>query len=125
MSTLSLSPTGSSNGDIFTVKAIRHDAIVLLRASHSMSFVQLREKIREKFLSTGGPPLTDAFNVGFAPLSEEDRGQPSTIRPRSQSTSAVRQDSKPRLRFITSEEEWQTAISTCTGKLTLHIFDRF
>lgn len=123
MSVASLSP---STADTFTIKAVRQDTIVLLRATYSMPLLEVRNKIRAKFSSQDGPPLTDAFTVGFAPIDSDEAGQ-ATVRgrPRSQSTSAIRPNGQPRLRFISTEEDWDSAISTCTGKLTLHIFDRF
>ena len=125
-SMISLSPSQGSNPDTLTIKAVRYDSIVLLRGAHSMTLLQIREKIREKFSSTDGPPLTDAFTLGFAPTaSEADRGKSVYNRPRSQSTSALREPARPRLRFISSEDDWQAALSTCTGKITVHVFDRF
>ncbi|KAJ3554717.1 hypothetical protein NM688_g2966 [Phlebia brevispora] len=124
MSIASMSTT-MSGPDTFTIKAVRQDTIILLRATYSMSLIEVRDKIRSKFASQDGPPLTDAFTIGFAPINPDETSPLAQGRPRSQSTSAIRQGSQPRLRFLCSEDDWQNAISCCTGKLTLHIFDRF
>lgn len=121
----SMSTTGGQS-EHFTVKAIMQDSIVLLRASYSMSYADLREKLRDKFLSEG-IKLTDRFTVGFNPRSPvTGLDKPVGARPRSQSTSSVGSvDGQRRLRFITNDADWEQAAVNCTGKLTIHVFDRF
>jgi hypothetical protein len=119
--------TPGFQGEHFTVKAVMQDAIVLLRASHAMSLADLRDRLRDKFAQEG-VALTDAFTVGFSPRSPATgRERPVGARPRSQSTSSVgsADGQQRRLRFIASDEDWEQAAAGCTGKLTIHVFDRF
>ena len=122
----SLRSTGSSapgGPEHFTVKAIMQDAIVLLRAAHGMPLADLRARLRDKFLSEG-VRLTDAFTVGFSPPAPAPAMGGG--RPRSQSTSSVSSaEGHRRLRFITNDADWEQAAAGCTGKLTIHVFDRF
>jgi hypothetical protein len=122
------SPTIPS--DAITIKAVRQESIVLIRASLSTPLPDLRLKIREKFASQEGVQLTDNFTIGFNPsvTAADDRSKtvPAKGRPRSQSTSALGHiGSQPRLRFLIYEEDWMQATASSPGKLTLHIFDRF
>lgn len=124
---LSTPSSVSVSGEHFTIKAVRQDSIVLLRATYAMSLAQVRERLRDKFAAQEGIRLTDAFNIGFNPAPGDVR-QPATVtgRPRSQSTSALgAKDGQPRLRFIMNDDDWEEATASCTGKLTIHIFDRF
>ncbi|KAI0696904.1 hypothetical protein BC835DRAFT_828989 [Cytidiella melzeri] len=127
--TSATSSSPSTFTESITIKAVRQDSIVLVRASYSTPLSDLRLKIREKFAQEG-VSLTDTFTIGFNPAvtAAEDRSRavPPKGRPRSQSTSAVGQlGAQPRLRFLIYEEDWQQATIGCPGKLTLHIFDRF
>ncbi|KAI0342661.1 hypothetical protein BDW22DRAFT_132567 [Trametopsis cervina] len=119
----------SAVGDSITIKAVRQDSIVLIRASHSTSLSDLRNKIRDKFASQEGVTLTDTFTVGFNPTvtAADDRTKSfgGKGRPRSQSTSAIGHLGQARLRFLIYEEDWQQAVTSSPGKVTLHIFDRF
>lgn len=113
------SPTMSSGGpEQFTVKAVRQDSIVLLRASYTMSLAQMRDKLRDKFAAQEGIRLTDAFTIGFNPVPAKAGGG---ARPRSSSG----YDGQQRLRFISSDDDWEQAALGCPGKLTIHVFDRF
>ncbi|KIP10511.1 hypothetical protein PHLGIDRAFT_33878 [Phlebiopsis gigantea 11061_1 CR5-6] len=120
--------TGAA-GEHFTIKAVRQDSIVLLRATFSMSLADVRERLRDKFAAQEGVALTDAFTIGFNPAPPEPRQKGSAkpgSRARSSSTSALgAADAAPRLYFIASDFEWEQAIAGCAGKLTIHIFDRF
>lgn len=124
------SPT-STSGDHFTIKAVRQESIVLLRATYSMTLAQIRDKVRDKFKSQEGVELTDAFTIGYNSSLMDPRQKAAAnakpgSRARSQSTSAIAAlDGQPRLRFITSDEDWEHATLGCSGKITIHIFDRF
>ena len=122
-----VSPAAASNS--FTIKAVRQDSIVLIRGSPFMLLSDVRSKIREKFASQEGIILTDSFTIGFNPVitAAEPRSKASIrSRPRSQSLSAMKQiHPQPRLRFLIYEEDWQQVAASCSGKMTLHVFDRF
>ena len=112
----------------FTIKAVRQESIVLLRATFSMSLADVRERLRDKFASQEGIALTDAFTIGFNPTPADPRQKATKpgSRARSNSTSALAAlDGQPRLRFIANDAEWEQATTGCSGKLTIHIFDRF
>ena len=127
------SPTSGGSGEHFTIKAVKQDSIVLLRATFSMTLAQVRERLRDKFAAQENIILTDAFTIGYSstlvadPRQQAAAGAKPGSRARSQSTSAIvaLDGSQPRLRFITDDDEWENAISSCSGKITIHIFDRF
>ncbi|GJE94572.1 hypothetical protein PsYK624_107420 [Phanerochaete sordida] len=118
------SPTSiasSAASEHFTVKAVRQDSIVLLRATHGEPLALVRTRLRDKFAAQEGVRLTEAFTIGFSPA-------PATSgRPRSHSASSSLdgRQQQPRLRFITCDEDWAQAAASCVGKLTIHVFDRF
>ncbi|KAI0925653.1 hypothetical protein AcV5_008331 [Taiwanofungus camphoratus] len=107
--------------DTFAVKAMLDDSIVLLRATPSTTLVDLRARIRDKFARQEGVPLSESFRIGYLPPSDgpvrSRRG-----RARSNSVSTVGSETSQAVHLITSEEEWQTAIANCAGKLTIRIF---
>lgn len=118
------SPTASvtsAGGEHFTVKAVRQDSIVLLRAAHGEPLAHVRTRLREKFATQEGVRLTDAFTLGFNP-AVTGSGRP---RSHSAASSLDARPQQPRLRFITNDEDWEKAVASCTGKLTIHVFDRF
>ncbi|THH32226.1 hypothetical protein EUX98_g1929 [Antrodiella citrinella] len=116
----------------FTIKAVKEDAIILLRADATMMWKDIRAKISEKFEAQEGSPLTKSFLIGYVPStpanvaiqqpnSRADRG-----RPRASSTSSVGLlQARGGMRTINSDEEWQKVIAGSNGKLALRILDRF
>ena len=112
------SPTSAITNMAFTVKAVLGDTAVLIRASHSTSLTQIREKIYDKFASQEATTLPPNFVVAITTSAsmKAPRG-----RPRSNSTSAVGLINSSGLRYITTEFEWQELISTCSSKLALRI----
>ncbi|KZT01409.1 uncharacterized protein LAESUDRAFT_815919 [Laetiporus sulphureus 93-53] len=121
----SLTPTVSTksnplNPDSITVKAILDDSIVLVRVSCSMSFLEVRARIQEKFANQEGIPLPDRFAIAYAP--PVDRARYARGRARSNSASTVGSGQVQPLRYIASDEEWHTAVVGCASKLTVRIF---
>ncbi|KIM82544.1 hypothetical protein PILCRDRAFT_465649 [Piloderma croceum F 1598] len=106
----------SEDGSIF-VKVVHDMSIILLRLQRSISFVELRAKVYDKFVQQEGVPLSTSFALAFLPATPIDYSKP---RPRSSSMSAVGRPDIAHMRFISSEHEWQHVIaSTGRGKLTL------
>ncbi|TCD66443.1 hypothetical protein EIP91_001380 [Steccherinum ochraceum] len=115
----------------FTIKAVKEDAIVLLRADASMGWLDVRAKIAEKFEAQEGTPLTKSFLIGYVP-NPPPGVQPAANkptergRPRASSTSSVGLlSARGGMRTISSDEEWQKVIAGSNGKLALRILDRF
>jgi len=128
-----ISPTESCNfPSTFTIKAVKEDAIVLLRADSTMIWKDIRAKIAEKFEAQEGSPLTKSFLIGYVPVTPANvavqpaNGRVERGRPRASSTSSVGLlQARGGMRTINSDEEWQKVISTSNGKLALRILDRF
>ncbi|EED84259.1 predicted protein [Postia placenta Mad-698-R] len=112
------SPTGP---ETFAVKVILDDSIVLLRATYSMSFLEIRERIREKFAKQEGLKLPETFVIAYLPPNDRARVAAQS-RARSNSCSTFGGDQAQPLRYISSDEEWQTAIASSAAKLTIRIF---
>lgn len=120
----------------FTIKAVKEDAIVLLRADASMRWLDVRAKIAEKFEAQEGTALTKSFLIGYVPSAPTNAtAQPNSSgrgvergRPRASSTSSVALlQARGGMRTVNSDEEWQRVIasSRSDGKLALRILDRF
>ncbi|KAH8101015.1 hypothetical protein BXZ70DRAFT_1007939 [Cristinia sonorae] len=134
------SPVASEDSSVFpatfTIKAVKDDTILLLRADDKMRWSDLRNKIAEKF-EAEGEPLTKSFLVGYVPSSDanaaatpaspqaKSRATQLRGRPRASSTSSVGLLSGRAIRTINSDQEWQALIAGCNGKLVLRILDRF
>lgn len=112
------SPLSTTTNVTFTVKAVLGNTAVLVRATHSMSLNQIREKISEKYASQEATTLPQNFVVAITTSASM---KASRGRPRSNSTSAVGLINSSGLRYIATEFEWQELISTCSGKLALRI----
>lgn len=127
-----ISPVESVFPTTFTIKAVKEDAIVLLRADSSMQWTDVRSKIAEKFEAQEGMPLTKSFLIGYVPatpanvaVAPQANGKMERGRPRASSTSSVGLLSARGIRTINSDDEWQKVIATSNGKLALRILDRF
>ncbi|EMD33901.1 hypothetical protein CERSUDRAFT_67539 [Gelatoporia subvermispora B] len=118
------SPTSSANGELITIKVTLEDSIVLLRATFTTSLVEVRARIVDKFAKQEGMHLSSAFAIGYIPpahFAHDDQSKSLNGRSRSYSTSSL---SNPQtLRHISSEDDWQTALATCSGKLAIRLFN--
>ncbi|OCH88583.1 hypothetical protein OBBRIDRAFT_81853 [Obba rivulosa] len=115
------SPASSASGDTLTVKVMLQDSIVLLRTAYTTPLADVRARIREKFAKQEECHLGDAFAIGYFPpahLAYDD--QAAGRRSRSHSVSSLA--STNALRYISSDDDWQTALTNCSGKLTIRLF---
>ena len=111
----------------FTVKAVREDSIVLLRAAYAMPLAQVRARLRDKFAVQEGVQLSRAFVVGWAP-SAGGGGVAGLAalrgRPRSNSASSVGTLNPQALRYVRGEQDWRAAVAACAGgKMTIRLFN--
>ncbi|KAH9902664.1 hypothetical protein C8Q73DRAFT_14163 [Cubamyces lactineus] len=120
-------PAGTEN---VTLKAVLNASIVLLRVSRGAPLAEVRERLRDKFAGQEGVKLTPSFVIGWAPPSATTgAGGPGGLlalrgRPRSNSASSVGSMSPQALRYVYSEQDWQTALASCTGgKMTVRLFN--
>ncbi|KAI0789909.1 hypothetical protein C8Q75DRAFT_806567 [Abortiporus biennis] len=122
---MACSITSSTAGqDSFTIKAVRGDTIVLLRANYSMPLTDIRSKLRDKFASQEGINLSETFAIGYIVNPTADT-KLARGRTRSNSTSSVGITPPNCIRYISTEVQWLDIISACTGKLTVRIYDGF
>ncbi|PCH42072.1 hypothetical protein WOLCODRAFT_137675 [Wolfiporia cocos MD-104 SS10] len=120
-STSVTSPTSLSGGhETITIKAMLNDSIVLLRAGLATPLAEVRERLRDKFARQEGVPLPETFVIGYVPQGE--RARQGSGRARSNSCSTVGTENVNLLRFVSSDEEWQTAVAGCAAKLTIRVF---
>ncbi|KAF7986459.1 hypothetical protein HWV62_31235 [Athelia sp. TMB] len=108
--------TFGSDGHI-SVKVSHDRAIILLRVSRSIPFMDLRTRIYDKFVSQEGVPLSRSFAVGYVPPSGPIG---PGARTRSASLSSAEVPRGAQMRFIHTQGDWEHAVATMgSSKLTL------
>ncbi|KAL1724418.1 hypothetical protein EV715DRAFT_244952 [Schizophyllum commune] len=111
------------------IKAAHNNTIILLRATRSIPFGELRRRLHDKFVKQEGVPLSEDFTVAFhAPPAEPQVSEAAARlgvrqgRARSSSLSAGILS----MQFINSQAEWERALQDVdveSGKLHLRILD--
>ena len=101
---------------MISVKAALNQSIVVLRVSKAISYEDLRERLRDKFVIQEGHPLSSSFTIA---LTNPIRRGTSRGRGRSGSVSSVEH-----MEFITSQRNWDSVVASYDGgKLTLRILE--
>ncbi|KAH9847689.1 hypothetical protein C2E23DRAFT_491578 [Lenzites betulinus] len=122
-------PTSPTATESVTLKAVLHDSIVLVRIARGASLLEVRDRLREKFAVQEGVRLLPSFVIGWAPPVPPTRGGPNGVlalrgRPRSNSASSVGSLNPQALRYLYSEQDWQTVLTACAGgKMTVRLFN--
>jgi hypothetical protein len=101
---------------------LTEDAIVSFRVPIGISYRNIRQKVYDKLVRQEGIPMSGSFLVGYLPPRLSSASSSRGGRMRSSSVSHI-DISNPILRYIQTEEEWNEAVRSCEGKLTLRIFD--
>ncbi|KAL1666849.1 hypothetical protein GGF50DRAFT_125338 [Schizophyllum commune] len=123
-------PSSSAGSEAqLAIKAAHNNTIILLRATRSIPFGELRRRLHDKFVKQEGVPLSEDFTVAFhAPPAEPQVSEAAARlgvrqgRARSSSLSAGILS----MQFINSQEEWERALQDVdleSGKLHLRILD--
>lgn len=97
----------------------------MLRVSRDVTFMELRQRIYNKFIGQEGIPLSKEFTVAVivtqmdSPIAQ--LREPNGAGKRSTSVTPL---DHPEMRIVDSQGDWETvAYSTEGTKLTLRIFD--
>ncbi|KAF8577781.1 hypothetical protein K439DRAFT_529155 [Ramaria rubella] len=126
----SASSTGSFNSgteshtwqpldDLFTVKAVYNECVIVFRARYNMSFLALRQTIKDRLALQDCIPFHD-FCLAYIP-SQTSTANNGGVR-RSNSVSSATSDlSHPRL--LRTEADWQAAMLLNNGKVSLRVLD--
>ncbi|KII85086.1 hypothetical protein PLICRDRAFT_178840 [Plicaturopsis crispa FD-325 SS-3] len=112
----------SSPDGTLTVKAALSNLIVMLRVPRTTTLKEMRGKLHEKFVVQEGVPLDENFGLVLL-LPGDEKHNATTGRYRSQSLSSMLSSQAIQMEVIESQSEWESVKSTCSGKLTLRIFD--
>lgn len=107
----------SPRDDALVIKAIYNECVIVFRAERKMSLTIIRERIKDRFALHECVPLDDGFVLGYLPSrTTNDRIG------RSNSVNSIAPDTS-RLRLLRTETDWQTAMVTSNGKITLRVLD--
>jgi hypothetical protein len=114
------SPTSPTGGSL-AIKAALNKAIVKLRTPRSISFDELRRRLYDKFVRQEGMPLSESFTIAL----QSPNSPISDIRSGSNSAMSTSVSDATQMCFITSQAEWEQAISSIgfVDKLTLRVLD--
>jgi hypothetical protein len=116
-------PSLSPRDEAFAVKAVYHESVVVFRAERSMSLGTIRQRIRERFALHEGIPLNEDFVLAYLPSRiPVVKGGVIVRRGRSNSAASSTADVS-QLRLLQTEVDWQSAMTTCGGKVTLRVLD--
>jgi hypothetical protein len=121
-STTSSAPPGST----LNVKVALGDSIIMLRVPRDISLQDMRQRIHDKFVKQEEVPLSDTFRFAcIHPTSSSNMAPVPTGRKRSGSLSSVATFDLTKMRFITTQTEWDqvTATANPAEKLALRILD--
>ncbi|TFK40186.1 hypothetical protein BDQ12DRAFT_704482 [Crucibulum laeve] len=121
VSAVSEASSTASNSSTLSIKAAHNNAIIMLRTSRDVTFMDMRQRLYKKFVGQEGIPLSQSFTIAFMlpapPPSHTPQG-----RNRSASVSSVAE--RVLMKFISSQAEWEQLISSIDGsKLTLRVLD--
>jgi hypothetical protein len=95
----------------------------LLRVPRSISYDELRDKIRTKFSQQEGVELSDSFFVGYLPR-QPTSPNPSVTGGRARSTSVNSTMASDYMEIVTTQRGWEyVTVLGAGGKLTVRIFD--
>ncbi|KAF8135092.1 hypothetical protein EV363DRAFT_852322 [Boletus edulis] len=119
------STSSSRNSMTLSIKAIHEDNIVMLRLPRYTAFDDLRRNIYDKFMQTDNATICDSFAIALlaqAPAPTEN-SRVGSVRPRAGSLSSLRSAHAKgaALHFISSQDDWDDAIATYSGKMLLRI----
>ena len=120
-SAFSTTTSTSFSVDSISIKVIHDACIILLRVPRGIKFVDLRQRIYNKFIGQEGIPLSQAYNIAFVPPYSPPRAgacsHPASVTSANQVDQVVAQ-------LIISESDWEQLMSTLQGnKITLCIMD--
>jgi hypothetical protein len=120
--------------DTIAIKAIlAKDSIVLFPVPLGITYIELRQKLHDKFVRQERQKLSRSFSIQYVEprflnstsrLSFASSIRPGSSRSRGRGRSAsisTLDASESSMTLIKSEADWQEAIRYCGGKLTLHI----
>ncbi|KAG6335117.1 hypothetical protein ID866_3971 [Astraeus odoratus] len=114
----SWSTSSSHEGTVLSIKAMHEESIIMLRVPRILPFAELRKKIYDKFVQQEKSPISESFAIAVLVHPSTDRTGSSQGRRGSLSSC----DSKRAvLQFVTSQEEWDQAVSRHGTKLLLRI----
>jgi predicted lipase len=103
--------------EVFAIKASYHDHVIVFRADRAMSLEALRRRIQERFELHESIPIKDNFRLAYVPSKISING-----RKRSNSVASSISDMS-HLHRLEVDVDWQAAIMTSNGKVTLHVLD--
>jgi hypothetical protein len=108
----------SPRDDALVIKAVYNDCVIVFRAERKMSLTTIRERIKERFALHECVPLDDGFGLAYLPSRTTANGRMG----RSNSMNSMASNAS-RLRLLQTEADWQTAMVTPNGKVTLRVLD--
>ncbi|KDQ53184.1 hypothetical protein JAAARDRAFT_162080 [Jaapia argillacea MUCL 33604] len=103
------------------IKAVLKDCIIVFRTPCITSLGQIRKRLAEKFDKQEGIALRESFALAYMATTGSDRGSLASGRTRSSSVSSSGIGEGKAMRYIYSQDEWNTAVASCGGKLTLRV----
>ncbi|KAG1738381.1 uncharacterized protein EDB91DRAFT_457581 [Suillus paluster] len=115
---ISSGSTGCSDGSAIAIKAMHENSIIMLRIPRSLSFMEVRHRLYDKFVRQEGLPLSESFVVALVvpALAIEKSGG----RPYAGSLSSASADNVV-LHFVKSNDDWDQAIYKYGNKVSLRV----
>lgn len=104
-----------TTSDVFAIKAAYHDHVIVFRAGRDMSLEALRQRIQERFELHESVPIKNNFLLAYVPSSMKGRMRSNSV------TSTISDMSQ--LRLLQAEIDWQAAMMSSNGKVTLRVLD--
>ena len=123
--TMSISSSSSAARDgMLIVKAAFDDVRVMLRVQRDVPFMELRQRVLEKFAQAEGMQLRGKFELSYLPpvvgaSGGVGKNRMSTIS--SMSTTSVATVDWTNALPLRNERDWATAIASCGSKITLQV----
>jgi hypothetical protein len=111
-----------------TIKVVYKDqSIVVLRTPRDITFADVRQRIRQKFVNQEEIPLSDSFTMAFvlpANVVQPDQVDPSRARTRTTSLSTAGIPDLTKVRFVRNQVEWSLVVNFAgKEKMVFRIID--